>query len=211
MEMIQLLHKSMGELRQSPQPRVTLEVALLSLICQPTATPTAVAAVSASRPAPVARQTPPPRPQAPPPMQPPVAAPPSMQPQAGENLNGAQIWEQTLATLQAANKRMTLACLRQGKFHEMAGQKISVVFPPGIMAEMAMQKYRKSVEAIFTQLTGQKLELFCFAHAPAAQPKPTPPPNPMEEAKDLSKLPPVERDNIQNAMDILGGEPMPVL
>ena len=225
MEMIQSLHKGMGELRQSPQPRVTLEVALLSLIYQPTqsAVILSTSKQNAATPPSVTLQQPPqmqmvPQQQPAPSQIPQASAQAPSAPQVAAPLaapngpsDGGQIWAQTLGTLRASNKRMTLACLQQGHYHGMTGTKISVAFPSGIMAEMAMQKYRKAVETIFKQLTGQKLELFCFAAAPPPKPKATPPPDPLEEAKDLSKLPPNEQKNIKNAMDILGGDPMPVL
>ena len=211
MEMIQSLHKTMNELRWSPQPRVTLEVALLALTyeleeseAKPRRAPSRPAS-EANFAAPRAVVASPQAPQqnsldgfavaSPPPNAAPAA------------LDGAALWEQTMNTFRSQKRRMLLACLEQARFQNLQGNRINIIFPPGMMAELAMKRYRGQVEKLLLQITGQNLTLACHSEE---EPKPPEPEPDAGEDDPLAKMPDKERENLQKAIDFFGGEPLPL-
>lgn len=228
MEMIQVLHKTMGELKWSPQPRVSLEVAFLSLIYEQPSSAIEGRSIDgkvsgnvrrrsaevAPHPSPKTLQSEPvPLATTPATTQTtPKVASASVAPAATDDVaNGAKLWQQVLDTYRAANKRMMLACLDQGKFQNLSDNRLTVIFPHGMMSNMAMTKYKKNVETMFKQISGRELEFFAVASTPAT---PTPPTDIAPSlSTDTGSPPPQnaavsELPAVQKALSLFGGELM---
>ncbi len=205
MGMFHCLHEAMNELRWSPQPRITLEVALLSL-CREEAV--------AERPAPgpanvsddgriakleaklaqvaalvadgkmAAGRLPEKavRKERSVPAAGRAAAPaPSAPPASVED--GSVLWKDVLDGFRAANKRPLLACLEQGHCVGMTETQFFLRFPGDMMASMAMRIYRKDVEAALERLGGKHLQIVC-----SAEEAPQPIPVVKEPLKRIPKL-----------------------
>lgn len=257
MQMIQRLHEAMNEMRWSPQPRITVEVALLSL-CNPESVPAQnaqpaanltsqsqenariaaleaklakVTAVLSSGTIAVAPKSAPAQPVAepiaapkmakpvPPPSAEPAVAPP---PQATVDADGMAIWQKLLQTLRERQKDPVLACVSQGEFAGMTANKFLIHFRSSLMASLTMRNYKKQLESILQELTGQALQLQCSSEdqpiAPPPRPqKPKPKPKPKLTLDDdllpgepppvpidLNDVPPEDQDSLENAMNFFG-------
>jgi len=110
-------------------------------------------------------------------------------------------------TFRSQKRRMLLACLEQARFQNLQGNRINIIFPPGMMAELAMKRYRGQVEKLLLQITGQNLTLACHSEE---EPKPPEPEPDAGEDDPLAKMPDKERENLQKAIDFFGGEPLPL-
>ena len=209
MAMIKKLHEALAELKWSPQPRITVEVALLAL-CNPAdsavmpvqAAATAVdngrlasleaklaqmAAQLAARPAaapaqPAAKAAPQP------PKRPMPAAAPVQEVQAVPiTASDAEVWEKLLQALKE-RKMPAFACVNQGQFAGMTETQFLVKFQGVLMADLAMRNYRSLIEEILQELTGRSLRLHC-----SGENTPTmPPPRPVPKKKTLPPPPPEE-------------------
>ena len=212
MQMIRRLHEAMNEMKWSPQPRITVEVALLAL-CRPQETaderqvPAAkaapadneriaqleaklaqVAAALAARPPAVpagnAGAHPAPR-RALAPL--PKDVPEQPIPVAAED---AQVWEALLNKLREANKMPVLACVQQGTFAGMTKTQFFVRFKGPLMASLTMRNYRTQIEALLLEITGRELHLSCSGEDAPLAPPPRPRPKPRPETIPLPEEPP---------------------
>lgn len=214
MAMIKKLHEALAELKWSPQPRITVEVALMAL-CNPSAsgavqTPAAVAAPVdssrlasleaklaqmaaqlAARPAAApsaARPIAPAAPQEVPARPAPAAAVMSEVQAVPITASDAEVWDNLLRTLKERNKMPVFACMNQGQFAGMSETQFFVKFQGVLMADLAMRNYRTLLEEILQELTGRQLRLHCSGeNTPAA-----PPPRPVPKKKPLPPPPPEE-------------------
>ncbi|SHK51848.1 DNA polymerase-3 subunit gamma/tau [Selenomonas ruminantium] len=215
MGMIKKLHEAQAELKWSPQPRITVEVALMAL-CNPSASGAVqtqasaaasvdsgriasleaklaqMAAQLAARPAvmpPAAGQTPVaavPQKSAVRPM-PAAASVPEVQ-AVPITASDAEVWDTLLRTLKERNKMPVFACMNQGQFAGMSESQFFVKFQGVLMADLAMRNYRTLLEEILQEITGRPLRLHCSGeNTPAA-----PPPRPVPKKKPLPPPPPEE-------------------
>lgn len=233
MEIIHRLHEAMNELKWSPQPRITVEVALLSLcreeegtafplqegmaLVRPAAEDARIARLEAKFAALMAGE----KAQAPSrERERPAArsAPPPSPPPAAESAEGMAVWKDVLERLQAAKKLPVFACVSQGTCVGMTETQFFLHFPGEVLASMTMRIHRKIVEDALEQLTGRPLQLVCSAED-------VPPPSPRKPLKakprpfleeeeprvkpDLASLTPEEQANVQKAVDILGDHFVP--
>lgn len=191
MAMLKKLHEALAEIKWSPQPRITVEVALLAL-CNPAASGAVqpqqmgkavavddgrlaqleaklaqMAAQLAARPAAgaAAPGTAQPavhsRPAAPRKM---VAAPVEPlppEPAVPITASDAEVWDNLLRTLKERNKMPVFACMNQGQFAGMSDTQFFVKFKGVLMADLAMRNYRTLLEEILQELTGRQLRLHC--------------------------------------------------
>ena len=266
MQMLARLHETTQELRWSPQPRITVEIALLALCkgelggvtfggassTKPAvpkrggASPSAddarfsqleakiaqLAAQLATRPANAAPAPAASTPQATAPAGGPQDAsasaaanvtPSVPRPAAGTpapNLAISEddqlLWQKVVQTFRDQSRMSTVACLQQAAFSGFSGGRCYLTFPTDMLAQLTMRIYRTQVEQVLADLFGHEMQLVCTAAAapppPPAPPKPAKPekpPLPYEEHPadvDMDALPPEQQKNIQNAIDILGGD-----
>ena len=178
MQMIKRLHEAMNEMKWSPQPRITVEVALLALCrpeaaaVNPAAAPAAAAdpriaqleaklaqvtAALAARPAaPAAAAKAAVRPA--PPVQAQTAPPPApLEVTAAD----AEVWDTLLRRLRETNKMPILACVQQGSFAGMTEKQFFIQFKGSLMASLTMRNYRQQLEALLQEITGRELHLSC--------------------------------------------------
>ena len=266
MQMLARLHETTQELRWSPQPRITVEIALLALCkgelggvafgggatpAKPAvpergaASPSAddarfsqleakiaqlaaqLAARPAGAPAPsgaaasgttVAKTAAPssnaaapnavllaPRPAA-------GAPAPAVEISEDDQL----LWQKVVQTFRDQSRMSTVACLQQAAFAGFSGGRCYLTFQTDMLAQLTMRIYRTQVEQVLAGLFGHEMQLVCTAAAapppPPAPPKPArpeKPPLPYEERPadvDMDALPPEQQKNLQNAIDILGGD-----
>lgn len=210
MRMIRRLHEAMNEMKWSPQPRITVEIALLSLcrpqeadagrqeaaaalkkaapaddgrIAQLEAKLAQVTAALASRPA-----------AAPAPARPAARRVPAQAAAAAQPLpvtaEDAQIWEELLDKLRETNKMPILACMQQGSFAGMTETQFFVRFKGSLMASLTMRNYRTQIEAILQELAGRELHLSCSGEDVPMAPPPRPRQEPRPEAVPLPDEPP---------------------
>ena len=266
MQMLARLHETTQELRWSPQPRITVEIALLALCkgelggvafgggatpAKPAvpergaASPSAddarfsqleakiaqlaaqLAARPAGAPAPsgaaasgttVAKTAAPSSNAAAP-----NAVPFAPRPAAGTpapNLAISEddqlLWQKVVQTFRDQSRMSTVACLQQAAFAGFSGGRCYLTFQTDMLAQLTMRIYRTQVEQVLAGLFGHEMQLVCTAAAapppPPAPPKPArpeKPPLPYEERPadvDMDALPPEQQKNLQNAIDILGGD-----
>ncbi len=266
MQMLARLHETTQELRWSPQPRITVEIALLALCkgelggvtfggassTKPAvpkrggASPSAddarfsqleakiaqLAAQLATRPANAAPAPAASTPQATAPAGGPQDAsasaaanvtPSVPRPAAGTpapNLAISEddqlLWQKVVQTFRDQSRMSTVACLQQAAFSGFSGGRCYLTFPTDMLAQLTMRIYRTQVEQVLADLFGHEMQLVCTAAAapppPPAPPKPAKPekpPLPYEEHPadvDMDALPPEQQKNLQNAIDILGGD-----
>jgi len=204
MAMIKRLHEALAEIKWSPQPRITVEVALMAL-CNPVASgavPQAAGAVVddgrlaqlearlsqmaaqlAARPvaaaAPTGTRTP--------------ATPRSaaaaqgaaaraavtaeampQEPAVPITASDAEVWDKLLGTLKERNKMPVFACMNQGQFAGMSETQFYVKFKGVLMADLAMRNYRSVLEEILLELTGRQLHLHCSGEDTPLMPPPKP-------------------------------------
>ena len=266
MQMLARLHETTQELRWSPQPRITVEIALLALCkgelggvafgggatpakpavpARGAASPSAddarfsqleakiaqlaaqLAARPAGAPAPsgaaasgtTVAKTAAPSPNA--------AAPNAVllapRPAAGAPAPAVEIseddqllWQKVVQTFRDQSRMSTVACLQQAAFAGFSGGRCYLTFQTDMLAQLTMRIYRTQVEQVLAGLFGHEMQLVCTAAAapppPPAPPKPArpeKPPLPYEERPadvDMDALPPEQQKNLQNAIDILGGD-----
>ena len=202
MRMIRRLHEAMNEMKWSPQPRITVEVALLSLcreepavsrqdensavtadaeriaqleakLAQVSAALAAgVKAMPAAGPAPVRRKGETMRTQ-PASTAAPMPAPAPI-PVRAENM---QVWNTLLQTLKDTNKMPIFACVSQGTFAGMTERQFFIQFKGSLMASLTMRNYRTQLESLLQEITGRELHLSC-----SGEDRPmTPPPRPKKQ------------------------------
>jgi DNA polymerase-3 subunit gamma/tau len=204
MAMIKRLHEALAEIKWSPQPRITVEVALMAL-CNPVASgavPQAAGAVVddgrlaqleaklsqmaaqlAARPVaaatPTGTRTP--------------ATPRSaaaaqgaaaraavtaetmpQEPAVPITASDAEVWDKLLRTLKERNKMPVFACMNQGQFAGMSETQFYVKFKGVLMADLAMRNYRSVLEEILLELTGRQLHLHCSGEDTPLMPPPKP-------------------------------------
>lgn len=232
MQMIKRLHEAMNEMKWSPQPRITVEVALLALCrpeaaaVNPAAAPAAAAdpriaqleaklaqvtAALAARPAASAAAAKAAvRPA--PPVQAQTAPPPApLEVTAAD----AEVWDTLLRRLRETNKMPILACVQQGSFAGMTEKQFFIQFKGSLMASLTMRNYRQQLEALLQEITGRELHLSCSGEdmpmAPPPRPKPKPraesiplPEEPPTIPVDLNDIPPEERAPLETAFNYFG-------
>ena len=204
MAMIKRLHEALAEIKWSPQPRITVEVALMAL-CNPTvsgAVPQAagaavddgriaqleaklsqMAAQLSARPAAVAAQAGTGKPAA---QRAAVsgqgaatraAVPVEPMPQVEVvpiTASDAEVWDKLLALLKERNKMPIFACMNQGQFAGMSDTQFFVKFKGVLMADLAMRNYRNQLEQFIEELTGRSLRLHCSGEDTPLMPPPKP-------------------------------------
>ena len=224
MQMIQRLHEAMNELKWSPQPRITVEVALLSL-CRPEAAlgESAVQAQTAdtqeyariaqleaklaqftaalsAAPVPGKAAVNPVRNQPPKAEQPASAPPAAVTAAVPQELTaeGSQLWQSLLQTLKERKKTPVLACVEKGEFRGMNGTQFFIVFKSSFLKSRTERAdYRELLEGILTEITGTALQVICTLEK--AAPPPPPPPKPKKKAPLLPPEPAkveVDLDNL---------------
>ena len=126
------------------------------------------------------------------------------------------LWQKVVQTFRDQSRMSTVACLQQAAFAGFSGGRCYLTFPTDMLAQLTMRIYRTQVEQVLAGLFGHEMQLVCTAAAvpppPPAPPKPAKPekpPLPYEEHPadvDMDALPPEQQKNLQNAIDILGGD-----
>ena len=126
------------------------------------------------------------------------------------------LWQKVVQTFRDQSRMSTVACLQQAAFAGFSGGRCYLTFPTDMLAQLTMRIYRTQVEQVLAGLFGHEMQLVCTAAAtpppPPAPPtpkKPEKPPLPYEEHPadvDMDALPPEQQKNLQNAIDILGGD-----
>ena len=230
MAMLKRLHEALAEIKWSPQPRITVEVALMAL-CNPVvsgavqqaagaaaddgrlaqleAKLSQMAAQLAARPVAAAAPTGTRAPAAPRS----VAAAQGTAPRADVSVepmpqaevvpitaSDAEVWDKLLMTLKERNKMPVFACMNQGQFAGMSETQFYVKFKGVLMADLAMRNYRAVLEEILLELTGRQLHLHC-----SGEDKPLmPPPKPVK--KKTAPPPPPEEPSIHVDLDAMPPE-----
>ena len=210
MQMIHRLHEAMNEMKWSPQPRITVEVALLS-ICRQTVKPAAaetgftaaadsgriaqleaklaqVTAALAHAPVPAAAapvRTAMPAAAHSAAAKPIVPEPVAMQPVTEE---GTTFWQRVLETLKERKKAPILACVAKAEFRGMNDTQFFLVFTSSFLKSRTERAdYRELLESILGELTGRAMQLVCVFEAVAAPVPPAPPkrkrPAPLQETE----------------------------
>ena len=232
MQMIGRLHEALSEMKWSPQPRITVEVALLSLCraemaavkapaVQAAAAPvdesrlaqleaklaqvTAALAKGAAAPAAAPVSRPAPRPVQP---RPAAAAGEAVGALTADNA-GLELWQGLIQTLRSQNKAPTVACLQQGRFVGMNQSQFVIAFANTLMADLTARNYRKACEEILANLAGRPLRLVVRGEdrpiAPPPQPQNKPQPAVQEEEPARVEIPPEERTPALNkAIEVFG-------
>ena len=126
------------------------------------------------------------------------------------------LWQKVVQTFRDQSRMSTVACLQQAAFAGFSGGRCYLTFPTDMLAQLTMRIYRTQVEQVLAGLFGHEMQLVCTAAAtpppPPAPPtpkKPEKPPLPYDEHPadvDMDALPPEQQKNLQNAIDILGGD-----
>ena len=234
MQMIGRLHEAMNEIRWSPQPRITVEVALLSLCRQEEIKARAGQAVAVqpggsdetrlaqleaklaqmsaalakgvkAAPAAASVSQPVPR-QAPARRAVPVAETMDNLTAGGE---GESLFQELIQTLRSQNKAPTVACLQQGRFIGMSDSQFVIGFGNSLMASLTMRNYRKQCEEILESLAGRPLRLVARGEDAPLPPPPAPQPKkqPVQEeaAPPKVEIPPEELSPaLSKAMEVFG-------
>jgi len=230
MGMIKRLHEALTELKWSPQPRITVEVALMAL-CNPAVSGTVpqaagaaaddgrlarleaklaqMAAQLAARPVAAAAPTGTRAPAAPRSAAaaqgtaPRAAVSAEPMPQAEVvpiTASDAEIWDNLLKTLKERNKMPVFACMNQGQFAGMSDTQFFVKFKGVLMADLAMRNYRSVLEGLLQELTGRPLHLHCSGEEMPIMP----PPKPVK--KKAAPPPPPEEPSIHVDLDAMPPE-----
>jgi len=212
MAMIKRLHEALAEIKWSPQPRITVEVALLSL-CNPVVSGTVnqkagtakeednrlsqleaklsqMAAQLAKQPAAAApsrvKASLPPKPAASVQLSVQPAEVPA-EPAVAITASDAEVWDNLLKLLKERNKMPAFACMNQGTFAGMNDTQFFVKFKGLLMADLAMRNYRPLLEQLLQELTGKPLRLHC-----SGEDKPAMPPPPPARKKEIAPKEPEE-------------------
>ena len=230
MAMLKRLHEALAEIKWSPQPRITVEVALMAL-CNPMtsgAVPQAAGAAAddgrlaqleaklaqmaaqlAARPVAAAAPTGTRAPAAPRSAAaaqgtaPRAAVSAEPMPQAEVvpiTASDAEVWDRLLMTLKERNKMPVFACMNQGQFAGMSDTQFYVKFKGVLMADLAMRNYRALLEQLLEELTGRPLHLHCSGEDMPL----TPPPKPVK--KKTAPPPPPEEPAIHVDLDAMPPE-----
>ena len=230
MAMLKRLHEALAEIKWSPQPRITVEVALMAL-CNPMtsgAVPQAAGAVAddgrlaqleaklaqmaaqlAARPVAAAAPTGTRAPAAPRSVaaaqgtasRAAVSAEPMPQAEVVPiTASDAEIWDNLLKTLKERNKMPVFACMNQGQFAGMSDTQFYVKFKGVLMADLAMRNYRALLEQLLEELTGRPLHLHCSGEDMPI----TQPPKPVK--KKTAPPPPPEEPAIHVDLDAMPPE-----
>ena len=230
MAMLKRLHEALAEIKWSPQPRITVEVALMAL-CNPMtsgAVPQAAGAAAddgrlaqleaklaqmaaqlAARPVAAAAPTGTRAPAAPRSAAaaqgtaPRAAVSAEPMPQAEVvpiTASDAEIWDNLLKTLKERNKMPVFACMNQGQFAGMSDTQFYVKFKGVLMADLAMRNYRVLLEQLLEELTGRPLHLHCSGEDMPLTPLPKP------VKKKTAPPPPPEEPAIHVDLDAMPPE-----
>lgn len=213
MQMIRRLHEAMNEMKWSPQPRIAVEIALLSL-CRPqeAAAPRQERAAAGQNDAPADHERiaqleaklaqvtaaltvrPASVPAAPAPVHPAARRVPDPPAAAVQPLpvtaEDAQVWDALLDKLRDTNKMPILACMQQGVFVGMTESQFFVQFKGSLMASLTMRNYRTQIEALLREITGRELHLSCTGEDVPMAPPPVPKKQPPSDAIPLPDEPP---------------------
>ena len=228
MQMIGRLHEALAELKWSPQPRITVEVALLSLCreeglgaaapVQPVAAPAdearlaqleaklaqVTAALAKGGAAPVAAPAARPAPR---PVQARAASASEPVGALTADESGVQLWNGLLQELKAQNKAPALACLQQGRFVGMNQSQFVIAFGNSLMASLTSRNYRGLCEGILANLAGRSLRLVARGEDAPVAPPPVPRPKqpPVEEEPHRVEIPPEKRSPaLAKAVEVFG-------
>lgn len=222
MRMIRCLHEAMNEMKWSPQPRITVEVALLSLcrmqetaakiqsppagetsstadrerIAQLEAKLAQVTETLAARPTPASSRREALVRTKPPSSPSQMASAPIKPPFVRKE--DVQVWDTLLNKLRETNKMPILACVQQGSFAGMTESQFFVRFKGSLMASLTMRNYRKQLEDLLLEITGRELHLLCSGDdVPVPPPRPeTPVPSPASTLPDEPPTIPVDLNDI---------------
>ena len=234
MQMIGRLHEALSELKWSPQPRITVEVALLSLcrheaaVAQVGTVQAAAASVDEARlaqleaklaqvTAALAKGA---AAQAQPVASGARTAPRSSEPRpvvpAGEPVGtltaddaGIGLWQGLLQELKAQNKAPVLACLQQGRFVGMNQSQFVIAFGNSLMASLTSRNYRALCEGILANLAGRPLRLVARGEDAPVAPPPVPKKRQQPAAQEVEparvEIPPEDRSPaLAKAMEVFG-------
>ena len=201
MRMIKRLHEAMNEMKWSPQPRITVEVALLALCRNALEVPTAGNAVpeavdsdriaqleaklaqvtaalaAAPRRAPAAgspAMAAPKKESAP--ARPAASVPRASAVPIAVSAKDTEVWNTLLQTLKDKNKMPIFACVSQGTFAGMTEKQFFIQFRGSLMASLTMRNYRAQLEALLFEITGRELRLSCSGEDRPMTPPPRPTP-----------------------------------
>lgn len=187
--MIQVLQGAANEAKWSSEPRITAEIALLS-VCRRdgdgdlAALTERVAALEAALAAgpvkPSARPTSAAPPPAPGPVQPAAAPaePKPATPALPATAAPKEVWDTLLKELVAGGKRSVHACVSQGELIGIKDSLATVQFTSAFAKERSEKDdYRQIIEKSLTQITGRPLRMsFILAAAPPRAGQSAPPP-----------------------------------
>ncbi len=221
MQMIHRLHEAMNELKWSPQPRITVEVALLSL-CRPEvavvsdrsgAAETApedarlaqleakLAQVTAAlvnvpktvTAVPGSRSKVKPAEGKKTPIQMDASLAEAVQVPQGVTAEGTTVWQSLLETLRSQKKTPVLACVEKGEFRGMNETQFFLAFKSGFLkSRTEREDYRELLESILAEISGKSLRIYCSLEK--ASPPPPPPVPPKRKVPIVPKEPAVEVD-----------------
>lgn len=234
MAAISRLHAALSELKWSPQPRITVEVALLELAqgvqTQPAATDKAAAAgtqVAAQDESRLARleaklaavtaqlakgsvsaAAPAPAQGKPAAKKIVSAKPISHKPQAGDIPPEQQaIWDKLQKYLEDNKQARFLSTLSHGAFAGIVDDQFRLWFDQKFWAIAFKKAFAQSLEKLLPEITGQALHVQCYDDE-----QPLPPAGQIAKnkqaakAKPAIKVPKAEQPSVAKAMQLLGGE-----
>ena len=123
---------------------------------------------------------------------------------------GQAVWDQVVAKLKADNRQEVLSSISKAKFAEITATTLTLWFPSAFLGTLATNIYRRKLEAVIEEVTGQQLALRSISPeqaAPAKKPVRSMQAEKQEKAVvDLKKLPPEERHPLDEALKVFGGK-----
>ncbi|WP_425059263.1 DNA polymerase III subunit gamma/tau [Sporomusa carbonis] len=228
-KMLEVLQTAANEMKWAVEPRIVVEMALISLCRRTTSTDVAalmerVAALEARvadglpaaappSPSPAASQAyTPPAPlrqpvnqeAAAPPVKPAVP-PPAPSGASAANLN--DIWSAVLKELLGSGKRSVHACVMQGQLAGLTDSQAVVRFSASFPKERTEKDdYRTIVEKTLAQVTGKQVRLICSLGMDMPAPKPAAPPQQtVAAAPERPPDPGIEHPAVKQAQIMFGG------
>lgn len=228
---IQKMHAALMEAKWSPQPRITTEVALLSLCDEPAealgndsmllrrleelegkiaalgkgAMVSQPAPRSALREALPQRQVHSAAARSAAPLREMPATNPDVPRAAVLTTDAGAVWDRLLKTLVDTGKRSIYACVSQGQFRGLNGNQLHIAFMAAFPKERTEKTdYREMLETILREICGQDIKVHCTLEnvAPPPAPKPVVPKKPtVEIAADLT---PAAKQVMDKTMEIFG-------
>lgn len=205
--MIARLHEAMTEMKWSPQPRITVEVALMEL-CRPELAsqgereeqPAGQVQQSVARnPADEARIAKleaalaevtallkqatagagrvQPASAALAASMPSTVPPAVAEEPASVDEAGLQVWNKLFQALRDQHKAPILACIQNARFMGLTASQFHMRMQSGLMASLVMRNYRKTIERILQELTGRELRLVCSGEDAPMKTPPRPRPS----------------------------------